>query len=138
MLDKKIVDSYFLKAQNTRVIIRQMTCTEGFCLIVDNDWSVSSYLRKALSYRNMDSKCADTNEDAIFVLRRNQKDIICALVNIDLVNQRVVEEIEDTNIPYVAYSRSEKIRKEYKRKYPHMNVMSDISKIALIDSLGVV
>ena len=139
MLNVQTVNAYFVRSQNTRVVIRQATCQDGFCLIIDADYNTSSYFRKVLSFRNMDSKSVDTNEDAIINLRRDNKSIICLLVNIDLVNQKVIEEIEHIkSIPYVAYTKDPKIMRELKNKYPHMNIMFKTSNIALIDSLGVV
>jgi len=138
MLNKKTLNAYFLSAQNTRVLIRQATCQNGFCLIIDNDWETSSYLRKALSYRNMESKCVDTIEDALIGLRKDGPSIICILVNIDFVNQKVIDGLETIKIPYVAYTNNKSTTSIFKKQYPHMNIMLDTSKTALIDSLGVV
>ena len=85
MINKDTASKFFRGAHNLRVVMRQVSCPNGFCLIIEDDENVAQYLIKVFSKLGMESKVVDNSIDAMEVISRDSKHIICAIVDLNLV-----------------------------------------------------
>jgi len=127
-MNKKTISDFFSSSQHTRVALRQATCPDGFCLVIEDDAHVAQYLQKILESKHIKSKVIDNSIDALDILHEENISIICAIIDLNLEQKdsgkKIVEEFESNhrNIPYVVYTGDTVRESQLKRKYPHINV----------------
>jgi len=128
-MNKKTVSDFFVGSQNTRVALRQITCPDGFCLIVEDDPNIAKYLQKILKAKKINSKVINNSNDALHIISKESLSIICAIVDLNLEQKdsgrEVINEFEyrHRNIPYVVYTGEKDKESVLKRLYPHINVV---------------
>ena len=128
MMNKKTVSDFFEGSQRTRVALRQITCPDGFCLIVEDDPNIARYLQKILKTKKINSKVTDNSNDALYTIAEKSLSIICAIVDLNLeqkgLGRKIIDEFEyrHRNIPYVVYTGERDKETVLKKLYPHINV----------------
>ena len=145
-MNKQTVNSYFLGSQHTRVALRQATCPEGFCLIVEDEENVVKYLRKILTVSDIDSKAVDTINDALFFLDKHAVSIICCIIDLNIETKndglKLVDILEEKyrKIPYVVYTAEKNMEFKLKKQYPHINVVikGRNNTQILLNALGII
>ena len=146
MLNKKTASAFFLESQNTRVALRQITCPEGFCLIIEDEPPIAKYLEKILSSKKMICQIVNTAEAALNVIKEKASSIICIVLDLNLeeknAGQKVVEILEENfrSIPYVVYTGEKDKERILKKEYPHINVAvkGRNNTQVLLNALGIV
>ena len=135
---------YVNAAQKTRTVCRQLTCKDGFCLIVEKDETDFRLIQRVLKTAGIESQYAEDIDCAISTLRDKAKSIICAVIDCEVngtgTGEDVVREIEKHHgeIPYIVYTDNKRAASRLADHFPRANIVlkgCDVDR--LIDALGV-
>ncbi len=137
-------EGYIKQSQATRTVIRQVTCPDGYCLIVEDDTYCFDIIKELLNRAGIVAKLACSIDEAISKLHQESESIICAIIG-NHINRTgtgadVIREIENehSEIPYVVYTSDNEAAAWLASHFPRANVILKGSNIAaLASALGV-
>jgi len=131
------------ESQKTRTVIRQATCPEGFCLVVDDDGGTFEVIKRLLDRAGIAAEQAESIDAAISALHEKARRIICAVIGNHIngtgSGTDVIREIERDcpQIPYVVYTSDASAADKLARHFPRANVvLQGNNTAALSEALG--
>ncbi len=132
-------EGYLRQSQETRTLIRTMTCPEGYCLVVEDDTHCFDIIKRLLQRAGIAAKLASSIDEAISKLHHEAGNIICAIIgnhiNSTGCGADVVREIEreHSEVPYIVYTSDKDAAGWLANHFPRANIVlkgTDLANLA--------